>query len=184
MGNPRLKLAKLERSHATRYEQLEEARQQDDEKREAMEEADRLSLVAVAGCLPQPRPESWKGVWPPRRWQGHTSHPPFLPTKLWNHGPKKFKPPDPSQVRTSAAASMPKCAIVRKFIAVRLFSSSTLDGWQSIGVDFDEMSRKDCMKMMGRLWRNKEERQVCLVCCQCCASVGNGSDQRIRARSP
>ena len=105
VGNPRLKLAKLERSHATRYEQLEEARQQDDEKREAMEEADRLSLVAVAGCLPQPRPESWKGVWPPRRWQGHTSHPPFLPTKLWNHGPKKFKPPDPSQVRTSAATS-------------------------------------------------------------------------------
>ena len=93
----RRKLQNMEDKHNVRYEELEKERQADDAAREELDEDATLSLVAVAGSLPQKRPARWKGVWPPRRWQGHTSYPPLWPTMLWNHGPRKYKPPDPSE---------------------------------------------------------------------------------------
>ena len=50
-------------------------RQADDAVRDGIEARNNERMLAVAGGLPQPRPDGWKGAWPPRRWQGHISHP-------------------------------------------------------------------------------------------------------------
>lgn len=88
------KLMKMEEKHAERYEILEKERQEDDAIRDELEEDAKKSMTAIAGSLPQKRPKGWKGAWPPRRWQGHTSYSPIMPTTLWNHGPAKYRKPE------------------------------------------------------------------------------------------
>lgn len=122
------KLMKMEEKHAQRYEVLEKDREQDDAIRDELEEDAKKSLTAVAGSLPQKRPSAWKGVWPPRRWQGHTSYPPIMPTKLWNHGPAKYRKPD-------ASVSYKEWIVASVQIAVAEFLGSIqwrLAAWRSV----------------------------------------------------